>query len=108
VALCWGEFFWGEFAGYALNGRAGSPFVALAAGTQLPQKWRARPPLQSFSVGQERAYSSARTLPGIKEAVKSLKQSKMRLRTGLRQASAICIQENWGDGQRRLMITCRS
>ncbi len=32
VALCWGDFV-AEFAGYALNGRAGSPFVALAAET---------------------------------------------------------------------------
>ncbi len=32
VALCWGDFV-GNFAGYALNGRAGSPFVALAAET---------------------------------------------------------------------------
>lgn len=32
VALCWGDFV-GEFAGYAINGRAGSPFVALAAET---------------------------------------------------------------------------
>jgi hypothetical protein len=72
-----GRFFGGGFAGYALNGRAGSPFVALAVGTQLPNKWRAMLPLQSSAVGQERAYSLTRALPGIREAVKSWEQSKM-------------------------------
>jgi hypothetical protein len=83
VALCWDDFFGGGFAGYALNGRAGSPFVALAVGTQLPNMWRARPPLQSPAVGQERAYSSTRALPGIREAVESWEQNKTRLRIGL-------------------------